>query len=504
MDDAAIFNSGHGDLAPTIHATLAHQLLDAAAIRDPSAVALYDSDGPCSYAELSHEAGKFTQWLLDRDIQRGDRIAVDAVPDRRFVAMLYGGLAASALLVPVSCELTAPERNYQLSDAEATLIVSSRSSSAQLDRITLSAAEIWDQLPESPAAARSTNVSLSDAALLIYTSGSTSRPKGVLCRHAQVAYAVSAIGSRLGYRAEDIVFTRLPLSFDYGLYQVFLCADAGAAIAFSSRQSDARLLAEIAAVGATVVPVVPALAEMLIALSERRTGNQTIRLFTNTGERLESGRIVDLRNRFPGAAVQLMYGLTECKRVSIGEPDGDLKRPGSVGRPLDGTAVAVVDPSGAILPPHAVGELIVTGPHVMDGYWRAPIPTRKVFWQDAENHTSLHTGDWGYLDNDGYIYLSGRRDDQFKSRGVRTSVSEIEEASNTIPGVRKAVLLPPRGATQATLCVVSDLAPEVVLRHLRETLESAKVPRLCHVFESFPLSSNGKVDRTKLAKWVRS
>jgi acyl-CoA synthetase (AMP-forming)/AMP-acid ligase II len=504
VDTDPIVDSGQAAPATADDPTLVHQLLCSTAVRDPSAIAVHDVDGACTYASLLRQAGQFAQWLLDYGIRPGDRIAVDAVPDRRFAAMLYGCLAVGAVFVPLASQLTAPERAHLLRDSAPALVVS-HSQSPVFERTTVSVLEIWGRLPASPRPIRSSDVAASDAALLIYTSGSSSRPKGVLCRHAQVAYSVAAIGSRLGYRSDDIVFTRLPVSFDYGLYQLFLCAAAGAAIAFTSDESDARLLTKIAAVSATVVPVVPALAEMLTALAKRTTAVRTVRLFTNTGERLGPRQIDALRKHFPKAEVQLMYGLTECKRVSIGEPDGDLDRPGTVGRALPGTRVIAVDPSGSALPPFATGELVVSGPHVMDGYWRAPELTRQKFRARRPGEPrSLHTGDWGHLDADGYIYLEGRRDDQYKSRGVRTSAMEIEEAANAVPGVRRAVVLPPKGGDEAVLCVIANLSPDAVLRGLRETLEPAKIPPSCQVFESLPLSPNGKVDRAVLARWARS
>jgi acyl-coenzyme A synthetase/AMP-(fatty) acid ligase len=179
--------------------------------------------------------------------------------------------------------------------------------------------------------------------------------------------------------------------------------------------------------------------------------------------------------------------------------DGDLGRPGSVGRPLDGTEVRILGQDGRALPPGATGEIIVAGPHVMAGYWRAPELTVSVFRRPGPgDRIWLHTGDFGHLDADGYLYFDGRRDQLFKRQGLRMSVTEIETAACDVPGVREAVVLAPTAERDMVLIVVADLAPIAVLRALAERLPSAKVPTRCVVLPELPRTANGKADRLAL------
>jgi acyl-CoA synthetase (AMP-forming)/AMP-acid ligase II len=137
----------------------------------------------------------------------------------------------------------------------------------------------------------------------------------------------------------------------------------------------------------------------------------------------------------------------------------------------------------------------------MAGYWRAEA-TARTFRTDAlTGATALHTGDYGFLDEDGYLYFEGRKDDMFKHKGVRMSSIEIEAAAMDISGVRGAVAVPPEDGGELTICVATDLAPNVVLRELAARLEAAKVPTVCRVMEQFPLTPNGKYQRD-LAKLV--
>ncbi len=252
--------------------------------------------------------------------------------------------------------------------------------------------------------------------------------------------------------------------------------------------------------GVTVVPLVPSPATLLLGLAGRARALPDIRLFTSTGEALQPTVADRLRDRFRGASVQLMYGTTECKRVSIMEADADRDRPGSVGRPLEGTSVRIVGPAGERLGPGETGEITVRGPHVMDGYWRAPQQTARTYRTDpADGQRVLYTGDFGWLDADGYLYFDGRRDQIFKQRGVRVSTVEIESAAQTLPGVEDAVVLPSFSSGEALLCARGTATPTKITVGMRGLLEPAKTPRLIRVVDAFPTTPNGKTDRRRLA-----
>jgi acyl-CoA synthetase (AMP-forming)/AMP-acid ligase II len=327
-------------------------------------------------------------------------------------------------------------------------------------------------------------------------------PNAVVSTHAQMVFAADAIQSQLCYRPDDVVYSPLPLSFDYGMYQLFVAA-LGSAHVHLADAADAGilLLRRLRESGATVLPGVPSLAAILARLIERHGGTIPLRLLTNTGADLP-GRILDqLRRQLPGLQVQLMFGLTECKRVSIMPPDHDRDRPGSCGKSLPGTEVVVVDDDGHPVPPRTVGEIVVRGPHVMAGYWRRPELTAKRFRRVAGLFPQLHTGDYGWLDEDGFLYFSGRRDDIYKSHGFRVSAIEVEAAAIRIPGVRAAAVLAPNAQRpEPVLFAVTDLTRSELHQLLMEQIEHYKVPRHCRVLDALPLNPNGKVDKTALAE----
>jgi acyl-CoA synthetase (AMP-forming)/AMP-acid ligase II len=474
-----------------------HDLLDRAAAQFPRNAAVRDIRRGWNYGQLAAHSDWLARWLCGQGVGPGDRVAAAAIADCRVVAMAYACSRLGATFVPLNPEMKDFQRNEVLADAAPVVTLAA----AELMALPCPGRDI--EVSRAPTLSESFSGFLAPA-LLMYTSGSTSVPKGVICPHPQVLFAASAIASRLQYQADDVIFCRLPLSFDYGLYQAFLCALAAAELVLAAPASDAGLLAAIRHSGATVVPVLPSLARIILRLSSRDQAPSRVRLFTNTGQELPQPVVTALRQRFPGARVQLMYGITECKRVSILDPDGDLRKPGSVGTPLAETRVYIADYAGNPVPPGTTGEIVVAGPHVMAGYWHAPDLTSRVFGHDPRTgERVLHTGDYGRLDEDGHIYFHGRRDDIFKSRGVRTSALEIEAAACDVPGVTDAAVMPPADGKDAVLYVVASIPPGDVLRGLRSRLDPAKIPPTCRSVTSLPHGSTGKLDRAALTRLER-
>ncbi|MFF5113743.1 AMP-binding protein [Streptosporangium sp. NPDC000509] len=494
---------------PPLRSDLLHHLLDDAAAAGPADPAVRDSRGAWSYQRVVELSHAFDGWLADRGVIPGDRVIVQ-LPNRREVApIVYGVSRRGAVLVPLNPGMKPFHLGSVLKDSEPALVIGT-GSSAETVRETAAEVpvhdidEIWAEVEERagrPAEHEPVKIFPEDVAILIYTSGSTAAPKAVVCPHARVTYAASAINAVLGYRRGDVVFCRPPMSFDYGLYQIFLSALGHAELVLAGDEPDLVLLRQIRECGATIVPVVPSLGAMIATLARRAPGSApTVRMFTNTGAALPAATIDSLHESFPGARVVRMYGITECKRVTIMEPELDAERPGASGRPLPGTRVLILDGEGRPVPPGEVGEIVVAGPNVMAGYWRDPVLTARAYRPDPDTgEVRLHTGDYGRLDEDGYLYFQGRRDDMFKRKGTRMSTVEIEAAAMDIPGVTAAVALPPDEHRDLVVFVEGDLPSHVVLRELARRLEPPKVPAACHVLDRFPLTLNGKNERKRLA-----
>jgi acyl-CoA synthetase (AMP-forming)/AMP-acid ligase II len=481
-----------------------HGLLDDTVAAAPLAKAISDTEGSWTYSEVAEFSRAFAAWLADRGVTAGDRVLVQVPNCRELAAIFFGCSRRNAIFVPINPGMKSFHLRSVLDNCEPRVVIVAEGQAGAIREFTDADVQEFPALWPDVVAFRDRGADADgdaapeDVAVLNYTSGSTAAPKAVVCPQAQMVFATDAINAMLGYRADDVVFCRLPFSFDYGLYQILLSCLAQAELVIAAPdEPDVTLLRRIRAAGVTVVPLVPSLASILVTLSRRDQAPTKVRLFTNTGAALPQSSIDTLRSQFPGARIARMYGITECKRVSIMPPESEFERPTSVGLPLPGTEVVILDADGTPLPAGQSGQIVVRGPNVMAGYWLAPEVTARTYPRDpVTGQLSLHTGDYGYLDEDGYLYFEGRRDDMFKHKGVRMSSIEIEAAAMDIAGVRGAVAVPP-GDTGGTLeiFVATELPARTVLRELATRLETAKVPTVCHVMEKIPLTPNGKYQR---------
>ncbi|MFF5858531.1 class I adenylate-forming enzyme family protein [Streptomyces sp. NPDC012751] len=477
-----------------------HDLLAHAARTRPGHPAVRDRGGVWSYAELAEQARRAAGWLDGIGAGRGTRLLCALPGGRDFAALLFGAVSRGVVVVPVAEDASAYQLRHLLDDARPAVVVATERRVPALAALTPVpvASREWAGVP--PAAAAPA-VRPDDPAMLLYTSGTTSRPKGIVCPHRAIVWAARAIAERVGYGPADIVYCRVPVSFDYGLYQLFLAVLAGAEVVYPPGRASARELIEIRDSNATVVPVVPTLALLLARLAARDRRPTSVRLLTNTGAALVGPDAARVRAAFPGAALICMYGMSECKRITVAAPDEDLAHPGTVGRPLRGTRLFVLGPDGAPVPPGATGEIVVAGPHVMDGYWGDAAATRQderfVTAPDGAGR-ALRTGDFGHLDAQGRLYFDGRRDDLFKRRGRRMSCQEVESAALDISGVEQAACRPPGPDGRLTLWITGTASPDAVLHGIAVCLGPVGRPDTCVRIARMPLTPNGKIDRAAL------
>jgi amino acid adenylation domain-containing protein len=487
-----------------------HEVLEARADATPDRVAVSAGTGLSTYAQVRAQSLALARWLVDQGVRRGDRVVVVLPKDVLVPPLLYACSRVGAMFAVLNERSPRVLVGHVLEDAAPAMLLTDRSDAwtlaTQRGIASAGLAEVADAATTQPSRLDAPPPLLVDPACLVYTSGSTGMPRAVVSTQAQMTFTARAIQSQLNYRADDVVFCVLPLAFDYGLYQVILCTLSGARLHLATEQDAGhRLPRSLRAANASILPAVPSLAAGLATMLGRRAEEPpAMRLLTSTGETMPGSTLAVLRRHMTTLTVQLMYGLTECKRATIMPADGDLKKPGACGLPLPGTEVIIVDERQRPLPTGQIGEIFVRGPNVMAGYWRRPDQTAERFVREPGRTPGLRTGDFGWLDDDGYLYFAGRRDDVYKERGYRTSVTEVEAAVRRIPLVESAGVVPPRPgtATGATLFVVSPLPPADVLRRLADELDASKVPARCVRVPAIPLTANRKIDRKALAAMV--
>ncbi|WP_411104858.1 class I adenylate-forming enzyme family protein [Streptomyces sp. cmx-4-9] len=486
-------------------AALLHELLDAPTA-DPGAPAVTCADLTLSRTELVQASHRYAASLRSRGLGRGDRLVVTSDSGPHLAPLLFAASRLGVVFSVLHDQVRGDVLRHVLADCEPALAVAASAATRDAVRaagVPVAAPADLDTQQEPEDGVETADGPLPvDPVCLIYTSGTTALPKAVVSTHQQMLFAVQAIAERLAYRADDVVYCPLPLSFDYGLYQVFLSVLAGSHVWLgSAAESGPTLLANLVRSRATVLPAVPPVSAALLRLLRRRGGERPpLRLLTNTGAALPADLPHGLREMLPGLHVQLMFGLTECKRLTIAEPDEDLLRPGSCGLPLTGTEVFVVDEAGVRLPAGEVGEITVRGPNVMAGYWRRPELTASRFPRRDGLFPELRTGDYGWTDEEGRLYFAGRRDDVYKQDGFRVSAVEVEAAARRLPDVDTAALLTPDSSRPEAVLVVTGAAdPASVLPRLREHLEDFKVPRVCRSVDALPVNANGKTAKAVLA-----
>ena len=479
-----------------------HELLARQAATTPEAPAVEAVDGRYTYRDLHVAAEAMAALLLRSGAKQGDRVLLHGAGSGALAAAVYGCSRAGLVFVPMHPGIRPAQLAHIVQDCAPVLaLVDPELSGLHQDSgvpvlpLAVPRDPVSEPRPPEP------GDDPDRPAALIYTSGSTGSPKAVVSPHAPMLFAVRAIAERLGYRADDTVFCPLPFSFDYGLYQLLLSTLAGARLVLpSSADSGPRLLAALTGSAATVLPLVPTMAAALVRLVERAGSRPTgLRLVTSTGAAFTEPLTDALLSALPGTRLALMYGLTECKRVSILTPEELADRPGSVGRPLAGTQVLVVDPDGNEVRPGDEGEVIVRGPHLMAGYWQSDAMTAARFPTRPDGTAELRTGDFGWMDRDGYLYVKGRTDDIYKQNGFRVGAIEVERAALAVPGVTEAAVLPPTGEQPACLFLVTGLTHAAFVRALNDRLEQYKVPPTVRILPGLPLTTHGKVDRRQLA-----
>ncbi len=511
---------------------LVQHFLEASAQRTPRKVALVCGDRRHTYQELDEMANRLANALLGGGIRRGDRVAIHLNNSVEAVVAIFATLKAGAVVVVVNRTTKADKLAYILDNCRATACVTDRRALASRggERMLAQVASIArivvcgdpDGAPQdmdsrcmsfsgvqasaSPAPPPCANIDL-DLAFLIYTSGTTGEPKGVMSDHSNVVFVSASIMEYLRNVESDIVLSVLPLSFDYGLYQLLMTFRFGGTLVLeNSFAFPAALLKRMEAERVTGLPGVPSLFAILLQTDLSACDLGALRYISNTAAALPTSHIRDLQRRFPGVTLFSMYGLTETKRTLYLPPEWLERKPGSVGIAIPGTEVWLEDGSGRRLGPGEVGELVVRGRHVMRGYWEAPEMSAARFRPGPlPGERVCYSGDLFRMDEDGCMYFVGRRDDIIKTRGEKVAPKELEDVLHALAGVAEAAVLgvpdPILGEAIKVVIVRSDpgLTAARVLSHCREHLEDFMIPRIVEFAEALPRSPSGKVRKEMLA-----
>lgn len=514
--------------------TQIHNLVEEAARTHGDAPALTYQNVTVTYAGLWREVVSFGTTLNGLGVRRGDRVAVYLDKRIETVTALFGTAAGDGVFVPVNPLLRPKQVGYIMRDCGARVLVTSPERLALLHeelqecksvehvvlvgqdpsvelgwRYTVSP---WPVATEGGVAAA--HAIDADMAAIMYTSGSTGQPKGVVLSHRNLIVGAESVSHYLGNTPDDVILSALPFSFDAGFSQLTTAFSVGAHVVLLNYALPAdviRLCARHRVTGLTGVP------PLWIQIADQEWPDEAarhLRYFANTGGKMPKATLDRLRSLFPGAAPFLMYGLTEAFRSTYLDPAEVDRRPTSIGKAIPNAEILVVRPDGSVCDPGEEGELVHRGALVAMGYWNDPERTAQRFRPVPARESGLcsdeiavWSGDTVVRDEDGFLYFVGRNDEMIKTSGYRVSPTEIEEAAYDTGIVRDAVALGVADMKlgQHVVLVVSPASGtrvdvECLLARMRQALPLYMLPQHVEVKPEIPRSPNGKFDRALLRK----
>lgn len=510
---------------------LLHHFLEHSARTYPDKIALVTDAGRFSYREIDGMANAVAHVLVADGLTKGDRVAIFSDNSLKAVVGLFGIVKAGGVFVMINPTTKAEKLARILNDCGAAAALSGWSKYGVLAdacdavpslrrvylggtpptrarRLGVPSASLTELLDQGRANPPTTSTIDSDLAALIYTSGTTGAPKGVMMAHSNMVSVATSITSFLENRTDDIILNTLPISFDYGLYQVLMAFMVGGTVILDNAfRYPASVIERLVTERVTGFPIVPTISSILLqmdGITRRRFDH--LRYITSTAAFWPVEHIVKLRKIFPNTKLYSMYGLTECKRVSYLQPEELDKRPTSVGKSIPNTEAFVVDTQGEPVGPFVTGELVVRGSHVMRGYWNDPKETaKKLKVGSRPDEVVLYTGDLFHTDDEGFLYFVARKDDIIKSRGEKVSPKEVEAALHGLDQVAEVAVVgvPDPVLGQAIKAVVSvkrgsTLTSRQVLRYCAQHLEDFMVPKYVEFRDKLPRTAQGKINKRHL------
>jgi long-chain acyl-CoA synthetase len=498
---------------------LAVILSETAAASPAKAAALYPG-GKLTYGELDALSGRLAVGLEHAGIGPGDVVALQLPNIPQFLISYFGILKAGCVVLPLNVMLKAPEVAYHLEDSGAKALITWEGILGEAGKGAAVAgvgdiyavghsggpqAAAFERLLASPASGHvAAERSLTDTAAIVYTSGTTGRPKGAELTHIQLYMNADIPGRLFGVRDDDVVITVLPLFHVFGLSSILnVCVRFGCTMSLVPRFEPTAVLEAVQRDRATIFEGVPTMFIALLAHPELGSYDvSSLRIAISGGASLPEAVLDSFERRF-GVLILEGYGLTETASTTTFNRSADDRRVYSVGKPIWGTQTQVWDGEGRPLPPgkENVGEVVTRGLHVMKGYFNSPDATASVFtggW--------LHTGDLGYIDEDGFLFIAGRKKELIIRGGYNVYPKEIEDVLYAHPAISEAAVIgiPDERLGEEVMAVVAlrrgeSLTDAELIAYCKERMAAYKYPRVVEFRDVLPKNTLGKIVKDGLA-----
>ncbi len=518
--------------------TLLHQLFLNTVETNPDAPALIHKKQQWNYNQFHQLVVEQAHALAGLNLKPQQRVAIFLPKQIETVTSFFATTLAGGVFVPVNPVLKAPQVIHILQDCNVQTLITSKSRLQGLaeylpdcpdlhsiilvednvpSELSLETAQVisW---PEYLSHANQTEklpvIIDADMAAILYTSGSTGKPKGVVLSHQNIVLGAKSVAEYLKITNNDRLLAVLPFSFDYGLNQLTSSLLRGACCVLLDYLLPRDVIKALVNQNITGLAAVPPLWAQLAQLEWPESINEHLRYMTNSGGKMPLTILEKIRQNASNAEFFLMYGLTEAFRSTFLPPDQMEKRPNSMGKAIPNAEIMVVREDGSPCAPHEPGELVHRGSLVALGYWNDLEKTAERFKPAPGQlqglpipEIAVWSGDTVTVDEEGYFYFVGRKDDMIKTSGYRVSQTEIEEVIYASGLVKEVVALGIEHETlgQAILLVVSaesesDFDSQELINLCKNKLPNYMVPARIEILSSLPKNPNGKIDRTLLTK----
>jgi long-chain acyl-CoA synthetase len=445
-------------------------------------------DRDVTYAELDELAGRFAAALLAGGLERGDRVAVQLPNVPEFLVAYYGILKAGCVMVPMNPQLTEPETAYLLGHSGARKHLDDPGDVVALCAGAKGSADVAATYPQ-------------DTAVIIYTSGTTGRPKGAELSHFQLYMSCTVASETFGAVPEDVTLAALPLFHIYGLScSLNSVVRYGSTMSLLRRFEPNAVFDAMANHGVTITLGVPTMYHALLMTDAGDRDLTSFRVASCGGAPMPKALIEGFEQKF-GVTVLEGFGMSETGAAGfVNRPDA--RRVGSIGKPLWGIQARIDGADGATGPEH-VGELLIKGHVVMTGYHDDPDATGQTIVDGW-----LHTGDLGYMDDDGFYYIVDRIKDMIIRGGFNVYPREVEEVLYRHPAIREAAVLgrPDERLGEEIVAVVvlkpdaGEVPAERIIEFCRTSLAGYKCPREVRFVDRLPRNASGKVLKRELRR----
>jgi long-chain acyl-CoA synthetase len=482
----------------------------AARVPDNPAIRLGETE--LSYAELDDRSARMATLLRERGLRPGDRVGVMLPNVPEFPIAYYGVLRAGCVVVPMNVLLKRREIAFYLEDSGAGLLLawhgfgaeaSGGAANAGVETILVEPAELADLLAEQEPTVALSDTDPEDTAVILYTSGTTGKPKGAELTHANL-HRNADVSSRTtsGIAAGDVVFGGLPLFHSFG-QTVSMNASlmVGACLALVPKFDPGEALETIQRDGVTHFYGVPTMYGALLHHPDReRFDTSSLRTCITGGASMPVEVLRGFEQAFDAIVLE-GYGLSETSPVSSSNHPDRERKPGSIGTPIEGVEMRVVDEDDNDVPQGEVGEIVIRGHNIMKGYWQRPDAT-----EEAMRGGWFHSGDMARVDEEGYFYIVDRKKDLIIRGGYNVYPREVEEVLYEHPKIREAAVIgvphEQWGEEIGAAVVLHDgeeLDPEEISAYVKERIAAYKYPRLVWFVEELPKGPTGKILKREIA-----